>query len=112
MWINEVKTLNMNMEVPMEIVNSLNEIIQESAPSAMVEVMRQEVKELSQVVHNDQFVTNSFRGLVVDLQEKFDVASPQGALSPSTSGNNLSPPTSLARSPQMGKNSRNRDELR
>ena len=61
----------MNTKVPMEIVNSFLEIIQEIAPSAVIEVMRQQVRELSQVVQNDRFVTNSLRGLVVDLQEKF-----------------------------------------
>ena len=49
-WINEVKQSNMNTEIPMEIVNSLNEIIQESVPSAVIEVTRQQVRELSQVV--------------------------------------------------------------
>ena len=31
-WINEVRQTNMDTEIPMKIVNSLNEIIQESAP--------------------------------------------------------------------------------
>ena len=43
-WINEVKQSNMNTEIPMEIVNSLNKIIQESAPSAAVEVIRQQLE--------------------------------------------------------------------
>ena len=33
--INEVKQSNMNTEIPVEILNSLNGIIQESAPSAV-----------------------------------------------------------------------------
>ena len=41
-WISEVRKSNMNTKIPMEIVNSLNEIIQERAPSAAVEVMRQQ----------------------------------------------------------------------
>ena len=43
-WINEVRQSNMNTEIPMEIVNSLNKIIQESAPSAAVEVIRQQLE--------------------------------------------------------------------
>ena len=43
-WINKVKQSNMNTEIPMEIVNSLNDIIQESASSAVIEVMRQQVR--------------------------------------------------------------------
>ena len=38
-WINEVRQSNMDIEIHMEIVNSLNEIIQESAPSAAMEIM-------------------------------------------------------------------------
>ena len=45
-WINEVRQSNMDPEIPMEIVNSLNEIIQESAPSVAVEIMRQQIIEL------------------------------------------------------------------
>ena len=41
-WISEVRKSNMNTKIPMEIVNLLNEIIQERAPSAAVEVMRQQ----------------------------------------------------------------------
>ena len=33
-------------EIHMEILNSLNEIIQESAPSVAVEIMRQQIIEL------------------------------------------------------------------
>ena len=47
MGINEVKQSNMDTGVPMEIVNSLNEIIQEGAPLIAVEVMQQQVQELS-----------------------------------------------------------------
>ena len=55
----------MNTKIPLEIVNSLNEILQESAPEAVIEVMRQQVGELSQVVQNDWFVTDNLRGLVM-----------------------------------------------
>ena len=42
-WINEVRQSNMDAEIPMEIMNSLNEIVQESAPSVAVKIMRQQV---------------------------------------------------------------------
>ena len=78
----------------MEIVNSLNEIIQEGAPSAVIEVMRQQVRELSQVIQNDHLTTNTLRVLVVDLQEKFDAASLQGMSSSNLSPGDHSPQTS------------------
>ena len=42
-WINEVSQSNVDSEIPMEIVISLNEIIQESAPSVAVEIIQQQV---------------------------------------------------------------------
>ena len=38
-WVNEVRQPNMDTGIPMEIVNSLNEIIQEGAPLVAVKVM-------------------------------------------------------------------------
>ena len=70
--INEVKHYNMNTEVPMDIVNSLNDIIMEGAQSTLIEVIRQQVKELSQVVQTDWFATDSLRDRMIDLQERFD----------------------------------------
>ena len=52
-WIYEVRQSNMDAGIPLEIVNSLNEIIQESAPSVAVEIMRQQVQELSREIQND-----------------------------------------------------------
>ena len=62
--INEIKQSNVNAEVPSDVVNSLNEIIMEGAPSTIIEVIRQEVEELSQVVRTD-----SLRNVVIDLHE-------------------------------------------
>ena len=58
-WVNEYKQSNTNTDVPMEIVNSLNDIIIEGAPSTIVEVIRPQVKKLSQVIVTDQFATDS-----------------------------------------------------
>ena len=52
-WTNEVRQSNMDSGIPKEIANSLDEIIQEGAPSVAVEVMQQQVQELSQVIQND-----------------------------------------------------------
>ena len=90
-WINEVRQSNMDTGIPMEIVNSLNKIIQEGAPSAVIKVMRQQVWELSQVIQNDRQTTDDLRGLVVDLQEKFYSASLHGMSSLNLSPGDLSP---------------------
>ena len=57
----------MDTGIPMEIVNSLNEIIQEDAPSTAIKVMQQQVQELSQVIRNDQQTTDELRDLVCGL---------------------------------------------
>ena len=54
----------------MEIVNSLNDIIMEGAPSTIIEVIR--VKELSQVIQTDRFITDSLRNVMIDLKERFN----------------------------------------
>ena len=56
----------------MEIVNSLNDIIMAGAPSTIIEVIRQWVKELSQVIQTDWFATDSLRDVMIDLQKRFD----------------------------------------
>ena len=44
----------------------------EGAPSTIIEVIRQQVEELSQVVLTDWFAIDSLRNVVIDLQERFD----------------------------------------
>ena len=46
-WINEVRQSNMDTKILMKIMNSLNEIIQENVPLVAVEIMQQQVEELS-----------------------------------------------------------------
>ena len=78
-WINEVRQSNMDAEISLEIVNSLNEIIQESAPSVSVEIIQPQVEELSWGIQCDREVFETLRVLVADLQDKLDSVSPQGS---------------------------------
>ena len=70
--INEVKASNMKAEIPLEIVNFFNAMIQESALSLAVQDIRKQVRELCESVQNDRFVTDGLRGIVVNLLELFD----------------------------------------
>ena len=45
--MNEIKESNMNSEFPPNVVSSLNDIKMKSAPSTIIEVIRQQVEELS-----------------------------------------------------------------
>ena len=69
--MNDFKQSNMNVEVPLNIVNSLNDIIMEGAPSTIIEVIRQKIEELSQVVRTDQFAIDGLRNVMIDLQGRF-----------------------------------------
>ena len=65
--MNEIKQSNMNAEVHSNVVNSLNDIIMEGAPSTIIEVIRQQVEELSQLVCTEQFATDNLRNVMTDL---------------------------------------------
>ena len=45
-WVNYVKPTHMNTEITMEIVNSLNEVIQDRSPEATMESIHQHVKKI------------------------------------------------------------------
>ena len=44
----------------------------EGAPSSIIEVIRQQVKELSQVVCTERYITDDLRNEMSDLQERFN----------------------------------------
>ena len=70
--MNEIKQSNKNAEVPSNVVNSLNDIIMEGAPSTIIHVIRQQVEELSQVVSTKRFSADNLRNVMTDLQERFN----------------------------------------
>ena len=107
----------MDTKIPMEIVNSLTEIIQESAPLVVGEIMRQQVKELSQGIQCDQQASNYLRSLVIDLQDKLDVIPLQSISSVSLAPRDCSPQagdgqSSGLRSPHANSSSREREIVR
>ena len=61
------------------------------------------------MIQNNRYVTYSLRGLVVDLQEKFDTATPQGICTPASSSGNFSPQTSGIRTSSDNLNSHERE---
>ena len=70
--MNEIKESNVNSEIPPNVVSSLNDIIMEGTPSTIIEVIRQQVEELSQVVCTEWFITDDLRNEISDLQERFN----------------------------------------
>ena len=51
--VNYVKPTDLTAEIPMEIVNSLNEVIQDRSPAAIMESVCQPVKQLERAVQVD-----------------------------------------------------------
>ena len=71
-WINHIKESNMNEEITVDIVSSLQEIIQDNSVASSVENMRLQVEEMSRDVIHDRSITKNLRSMVLDLQEKLD----------------------------------------
>ena len=92
--INEIKQSNVNAEVPSDVVNSLNDIIMEGTPSTVIEVLRQEVKELSHVVPTDWFATDGLRNVAIDLHKRFNAPLQHSGGSSVLLSGNLSPQSS------------------
>ena len=57
-------------EVPREIINSIQEVINDSAPGIAVESIREEMRELRQTVVTGKHVTEGLWDIVVDLTEQ------------------------------------------
>ena len=70
--MNKIKESDMNSEIPLNVVSSLNHIIMEGAPNTIIEVIRQQVEELSQVACTELFITDDLRNEMSDLQERFN----------------------------------------
>ena len=57
-------------EVPREIVETLQDVINDSAPARAVDRMRDELQDLRDSMSMSQHVTDGLRGLVVDMSEQ------------------------------------------
>ena len=64
--MNEIKEANLNSEISPNVVSSLNDIIMEGAPSTVIEVIRQQVEELSVVV-TEPFIVDDLRNEMSDV---------------------------------------------
>ena len=71
-WINHIRQTNLNEEIPMGIVISLYEVIQDNSPAVSVENMRQQVEEISRGVQFDRRAADNLKSLVINLQDKLD----------------------------------------
>jgi len=70
-WFNDIRTMN-SPEVPREIVDSIQEVILDSAPGIAGETMRNEVRDIRKAALTDRFITEELRGMVVTLKEQVE----------------------------------------
>ena len=70
--MEEIKQSNMYTEIPPNVFNSLNDKIMEGAPSSIVDVLRQQVDDLTQAVCTQRFTTHDLRIELTGLQERFN----------------------------------------
>jgi len=56
--------------IPVDIINSIQEVITESSPCLAVNRMRVELNEIRDSIDSSKHVAESQRGLVVDLSEQ------------------------------------------
>ena len=57
-------------EIPREIINSIQDVINDSSPGIAVDRMRDEIREIRDSLSTSQYVTEGLRGLVVDLSDQ------------------------------------------
>ena len=71
-WINHIKESNRNEEIPADVVNSLQELIQDTSAVSSVEDLRLQVEEISQEVLDERSRTNLLRSMAFNLQDKLE----------------------------------------
>ena len=86
LWIDDLRPQS-DAPIPREIVDSIQEVINDSAPGLAVESMRGEVRELRKTIRAEKHVTEGLRNLVVGLAEQVDrvsvISHPEPAPTPS-----------------------------
>ena len=68
-WFMDI-TARPTPEVPVEIVNSIQEVIKDSAPGAAVDRMREELEDMRESLDYSRHVTEGLGGLVINLAEQ------------------------------------------
>ena len=71
-WINHFRETNWNEDIPVEVINSLQELIQDTSAASSVKDLRLQVEEISLEVHDERSRTNLLRSMVFNLQDKLE----------------------------------------
>ena len=68
-WFVDLTT-QFSSEIPREIVNSIQEVINDSSPRIAVDRMRNELRDIRDSLETSRHVTEGLRGLVVNLSDQ------------------------------------------
>ena len=68
-WVDDIREKSIP-EVPAEIISSLQEVINDSAPGIAVESIRGEMRELRKTVVAGQQMTEGLQNIVIDLSDQ------------------------------------------
>ena len=68
-WFADL-TARSSPEIPREIMNSIQEVINDSSPRVAVDRMRDEIRELRDSLATSRYATEGLRGLVVNLSDQ------------------------------------------
>ena len=71
-WISHFKESNRNEKLPADVVNSIQELIQDTSAVSSVEDLRLQVEEISQEVLDERSRTNLLQSMVFNLQDKLE----------------------------------------
>ena len=73
-WIKDIREKSIP-EVPAEIISSLQEVINNSAPGLAVESIRGEIRDLRRTIVSGQHMTEKLQSLVIDLNDQLQETS-------------------------------------
>ena len=71
-WINHFKESNRSEDIPADVMNSIQELIQDTSAASSVTDLRLQVEEISLEVNDERYRTNLLWSMVFNLQDRLE----------------------------------------
>ena len=71
-WINHMKEYNRNEKIPADVINSLQEMIQDTSTASSMGELRVHMDEMAQEFCNERSRNDLMQTLVLNLQDKVE----------------------------------------
>ena len=65
-WFKDMRKHPLS-EIPVKVVSSVQEVINDNAPGLAVESLRDEVSQLKRIVRDDRYLSEALKSIVVNL---------------------------------------------